>query len=209
MTKNDLKLLASFIDEKNYREAMQFAKFTTGAICASDNQKVIILFDKEVTQKGLIHKKLLKALISGLGKDFEANIVDDKIVANNFTIPISTEYNLIEDGKKITGVLYSDYPDYTDIFDESFRFGFGIDNLLDLHFELAKRECYIDDIKLNSLISYSDCEAYDIFYRPQEIVEDKIQNSMVSITGWIKNNNERKKKFVAIIIGRVFKPKEY
>lgn len=69
MTKQNLKLLTSFIDNKNPKQELNFALVGRGAIYATDTRKAIQLNCKEINGNALMHKKLLEGLSAVLGKD--------------------------------------------------------------------------------------------------------------------------------------------
>lgn len=210
MRKQDLKLIASFIGEREIKQELGFAKVENGAIFATDTRKAIKFNVKDLLGKGLIHKKLLKGFESILGKDEIVHFEDNSFLSESVKMKIDTGYYVEdEDGKHKIGAKYEDYPTLSTAFEISVPYHFVIDDIQDLQFELAQKDCYIDDIHLNQIISYSGCNIFDVHYMPQRTKEDgKIETATVKIVAnKTDDDGVMFVQFVAIIMGREFESK--
>jgi hypothetical protein len=210
MKKQDLKLISSFIGEKNGKTELAFAKVEYGAIIATDTRKVIKFNVKDLMGKGLIHKKLLKAFESIVYKDEIIRFEDNNFIASDVRFNIDTGYFVEdEDGKHKLGAKYEDYPAVDTVFKMSVPYHFTIESIEDLQFELAQKNCFIDDIHLNPIISYSNCSMFDIYYMPQRVEENgDIETATVKIVAQKADDDGVVfTQFIAVIMGRKFESK--
>ena len=174
MYKNDLKLISSFIDNKNPKQELNFALVGNGAIYATDTRKAIQFNFKEIRGKALIHKKLFKGLEAILGKDERLHFEYDCLHTDNVKLNIDTGYYIEdENGKNKIGAKAEHYPDINRIIDMQLPNHFALESIDDLQWELTQKNCFIDDLHLNPVIAYSDCSMFDIYYKPQMVNEKK------------------------------------
>ena len=89
---------------------------------------------------------------------------------------------------------------------------FFLESIDDLQFELAQRNCFIDEEHLNPIIAYAECTGFNIFYNQQkETIEDDVKtkhNGIVKIVGKYSTEDESNLvKFIAVVMGRTFESK--
>jgi len=197
MTKNDLKLIDTFIDTKNPKEDLNYAHLLDDGIYATDTKKAIHFCIPMLNLNQFVHKKILAGFTNMLTKDDDATIDHEGILRSTQGVKLNTD-TLPDREIKITSLKK--------IFDSTFEYKMSLDNIDDIHFELTQKECFIDDVHLNSIIQYSECERYEIFFNKQKI-EDNITNTgMVKIIGITDTEDEIGiVKFKAIVMGREFK----
>jgi hypothetical protein len=198
MTKNDLNLIASFIDNKNTKKELEFASIADDGIYATDTKKAIHFNAPMLGLDLYLHKKLLKGFISYMEKDDEASID-----GNGFLRCGNTKMHC-------DTADYSDfkYPNLKNILNEKFEYKMNLEDIDDIHFELSQRDCFVDDIHLNPIISYSDCKRYIIFFNKQKIDTNTTHTGMAKIVGLYDTEDEVDLvKFTAVVIGREFKTK--
>lgn len=216
LSKNDLKLIGAFIDSGSAKNELNFAKFGGGAIVATDTKKAI-RFNYDMAQSvGLMHKKLLKGFEGTMKKNDEATIEDGFLISKFVKIRIDTGFNEVVDGEDVTkqkanGASALRFPNIDDVVNKMILNHFTLESIDDLHFELSQRDCFIDDVHLNPIISFSNCSEYDIYFEPQrEVIEDdgkRIERGIVKIIGKTVVDGAINNKFVAVVMGRTFKSK--
>lgn len=81
---------------------------------------------------------------------------------------------------------------------------FVLEDISDLQFELAQRNCYIDDILLNPVISFNECDYFDIFYKEQVQEGSNINAGTVKIIGQKDIDETREVVFTVVLLGRAF-----
>ena len=207
MRKQDLKLITAFIDEKNPKLELNFAKVIDGAIVATDTRKVIQFNVEGIFGNKLIHKKLFKGLENILGQSEKLHFKDGYLHTDIVKFGIDTGYFVEdEDGKHKLGAKALDYPNTKTITDMRLPQHFTLEDINDLHYELAQKNCFIDDVHLNPVIAYSSCNMYDIYYKPQSVNEkEKIETATVKIVAKkADDNGVIFTQFVAVFMGRVF-----
>lgn len=210
MKKQDLKLITSFISEKNGKTELAFAKIENGAIVATDTRKAIKFNVKELMGRGLIHKKLLKAFEGITHKDEIIQFEDNHFIASDVKLSIDTGYYVEdENGKNKLGAKYEAYPMIETAFAMSVPYHFTIESIEDLQFELAQKNCFIDDLHLNPIISYNDCSMFDIYYMPQRVeANGDIETATVKIVAQKADDDGVVfTQFIAVIMGRKFESK--
>lgn len=207
MRKQDLNLILPFIDEKNPKLELNFAKVIDGAIVATDTKKVIQFNVKGIFGNKLIHKKLFKGLANILGQSERLHFKDGYLHTDIVKFGVDTGYFVEdEDGKHKLGAKASDFPDTKTITNMHLPYHFTLDNINDLHYELAQKNCFVDDIHLNPVIAYSACKMYDIYYKPQTVNEkNHIETATVKIVATkTDSNGVIFTQFIAVFMGRVF-----
>jgi hypothetical protein len=197
MTKNDLKLISSFIDTKNQRIDLNYAHLLDDGIYAFDTRKAIHFNIPMLDLDILLHKKILAGFTSIMATD------------DNVTID-SNGYIRIHKKLKMDCNTPIDMPyertQIKNIFNQAFDYKITLEEIDDIHFELTQKNCFIDDIHLNAIIEYSNCNNYEIFYNKQKIEDGKTNTGMVKIIGLYNTEDEYNLvKFTAIIMGREFK----
>lgn len=197
MTKNDLKLIGSFIDTRNPKIDLNYAHLLDDGIYATDTRKVIHFNIPMLDLDMLLHKKILAGFTSLMATD------------DNVTID-SNGYMRLHNSTKMNCNTFPD-GDYKrtqikNLFNQTFDYKITLDEIDDIHFELTQKNCFIDDIHLNAIIEYSNCNNYEIFYNKQKIEDGKTNTGMVKIIGLYNTEDEHNLvKFTAIIMGREFK----
>lgn len=210
MYKNDLKLISSFIDNKNPKQELNFALVGNGAIYATDTRKAIQFNFKEIRGKALIHKKLFKGLEAILGKDERLHFEYDYLHTDNVKLNIDTGYYIEdENGKNKIGAKAEHYPDINRIIDMQLPNHFALESIDDLQWELTQKNCFIDDLHLNPVIAYSDCSMFDIYYKPQMVNEkQELETATVKIVAQKADENGVVfTQFIAVFMGRKFESK--
>ena len=134
-------------------------------IYATDTKKAIRFCFYGLDNVGLIHKKLLKGFESILGKDEVVSYKDGYFYVQDAKLPINTSYHFVENEKRY-GVHPTDYSDIDIVINIELPNHFVLEDISDIQFELAQKNCFIDDIHLNPIISFTDCSYFDIFYKP-------------------------------------------
>ena len=211
MKKQDLKLISAFIDDKNPKQELNFAKVVDGAIIATDTRKVIQFYFKELDGAGgLIHKKLLKGFESTLGKDEFIHFENGYLFTSDVKLNIDTGYFVEdEDGKNKLGAKYGAYPNTSTALSMKLQHHFTLESIDDLQLELAQRDCYIHDAHLNAMIAHNDGNVYEIQYKPQTVdADERIETATVRIVA--KNTDDDGvvfTQYVAVIMGREFESK--
>jgi hypothetical protein len=196
MTKNDLKLLHSFIDNKAYTDELNYMLVQDGGFVATDTRKCIKVLAPTLKGSGLIHKKVLKGFESLVGKDDIVSISHDFLFSGLVKLPYDGSLNQA-----------TKYPNTEDIFNIQLPNHFTLNTIDDIQFELSQRDCYLDDVVLNSLIAFSDCTYFDVFYKSQTVTDNKKDNGIAKIVGQKVIDDELKVHFVATLMGRVFESK--
>lgn len=211
MKKNDLKLISSFIPNKDMKQELKFALVKRGAIYATDTRKAIQFNYSEIGGgKALIHKKLLDGLCNALGKDERLFYNDGFLHTDNIKLNIDTAYYLEdENGKNKIGAKAENYPDIENVVNIQLPFHFTLDNINNLQWELTQKNCFIADVHINPVIAYNDCKFFDIYYKPQMKNEkDQIKTATVRVVGLASDENGViYKKFIAVFMGTVFESK--
>lgn len=197
MTKSDLKLISSFVDNKNLLENLNYAHLLDDGIYATDTRKAIHFSIPMLGLKLFLHKKILGGFISAMGKDDEATIDGHG-------------YLRLGSGLKMSCDTFPDgaltITDIGNIFDIEFEYKMSLKEIDDIHFELTQRDCFIEDIHLNGIVEYGCCDRYEIFFNKQKVDQDKTNTGKVKVIGLYDTEEERDLvKFTAVIMGREFK----
>lgn len=210
LRKNDLKLIGAFINTKNTKAELSFAITQSNRICATDTMKLIQFNVRGLQGGGLIHKQLLKGMETILKRDEVLFFEDDYFCTDSVKLRIDTgHYVEDENGKHKIGAKWQDYPMIDTTLNTRLPYHFMLESINDLQFELAQKDCYIDDVLLNPVISYSDCKFYDVYYQPQRVVaENKVETATVKIVAKkADENGVVYTQFIAVFMGRVFESK--
>lgn len=198
MTKNDLKLIGSFIDNNGAKEDLNYAHLKEDGIYATNTRKAIHFSIPMLNLNMYLHKKILAGF--------------EKIVAKEDRVTIDGYGNIRIDN--FTKMSCDTFPDgrndnntnIKNIFNTEFKYQINLKDIDDIHFELTQKECYIDDVHLNSIIEYGGCNRYIIFYNKQTITDGTTNTGMAKIVGLIDTEEEADiVKFSAIVMGREFK----
>lgn len=197
MTKNDLKLIGSFIDTKNLKEDLNYAHLLDDGIYATDTRKAIHFNIPMLNLNLFIHKKLLAGFASAMKTDDNVTIDGEGFMRIDRSIKMSC--NTFPD-------IDHTQTNIKRILEQQFQYRISLEKIDDIHFELTQKECFIDDIHLNPIIEYSNCNKYEIFYNKQKVVDGTTNTGLVKIIGLYNTEDEiNLVKFTAIIMGREFK----
>lgn len=198
MTKNDLNLIAAFVDNKNPKKELDFANVAEDGIYATDTRKAIHFNVPMLNLDLYLHKKILKGFTSFMTKDDTASIDGNGFLrCNNIKMSCDTE-DLVD----------FKYPDLNSILDRNFEYKMDLEDIEDIQFELSQRDCFIDDVHLNPIIEHGNCNRYVIFFNKQRIAEDKTNTGLAKIVGLYDTDSEiGLVKFTAVVMGREFKTK--
>lgn len=210
MRKQDIKLITSFIDNKNPKQELNFALVRNGAIFATDTRKAIQFNHQEVRGNALMHKKLLQGLSTILGKDERLFFENGYFYTDNVKFNIDTSYYVEdENGKNKIGAKADCYPDINTIINKQLPYHFTLENINNLQWELTQKNCFIADIHLNPVIAYNDCSLFDIYYEPQKRGKnDFIETATVKIVAQKSDDNGVVyTQFIAVFMGTVFESK--
>ena len=153
MTKKDLLLIHSFIDSKNPKEVLNFAHLKDDGIYATDTKKVYYVFYSYVGFRFIFRKKILKGFIAATHKDSIISF-DGLGYMKNGTAKLNCDTFNCNDA---TGV------DFDYILNQKFSNQFFLESIDDLQFELAQRNCFIDEEHINPIIAYAECSGFNIF----------------------------------------------
>ena len=201
MTKKDLILIHDFIDSKNPIPELNFAHLKDDGIYAYDTKKAIKFHADMLGLDLLLEKRLLKGFIGTVGKDYEVSIdgfgnirhVDNMMNCNTCTF----EFEPV---------------DFDSILNIEFQHHFVLESIDDLQFELAQRNCFIDEEQLNPIIAYAECNKFNIFYNEQ--VKEKTESGVSTNSGIVKivgiystEDDPSVIKFTAVVMGRTFESK--
>lgn len=203
MNKNDLKLIAAFIDSKNPKLELNYAHLKNDGIYATDTKKLIKFSIPMMGLDLLLEKRLLNGFISTLGKGDFVSFDGFGFIRNRDTKMNCDTFAY----KKVKPV------DFDKILDgQKLHKQFFLESIGDLQFELAQRNCFIDEEHLNPIIAFAECTGFDIFYEEQKetIVKDvPTKNSgIVKIVGRYSTEDELNiVKFIAVVMGRTFESK--
>lgn len=201
MNKNDLKLIAAFIDSKNPKLELNYAHLKSDGIYATDTRKVIKFCVPMLGLDLLLEKRILNGFISTLGKYDFASI-------DGFGFIRSSDAKMSCD----TFVHEVKPVDYDRILETKFNYQFYLESIDDLQFELAQRNCFIDEEHLNPIIAFAECSGFNISYNQQEeTIENDVKtkhNGIVKIVGRYNTEDELNLvKFIAVVMGRTFESK--
>ena len=149
----------------------------------------------------LLEKRILNGFISTLGKD-------DLVSIDGFGFIRCGDIKMNCD----TFVHKVKPVGYDKMLDQKFNYQFHLESIGDLQFELAQRNCFIDEQHLNPIIAFAECTGFNIFYEEQKetIVKDvPTKNSgIVKIVGRYSTEDELNiVKFIAVVMGRTFESK--
>ena len=202
MNKNDLKLISSFIDSKNPKAELNFAHLKDDGIYATDTRKLIKFCVPMLGLDLLLEKRILNGFISTLGKD-------DFVSIDGFGFIRTGSVKMSCDTFSYDGVKPVDFDRIMNI---QFDNHFFLESIDDLQFELAQRNCFIDEEHLNPIIAFAECTGFYISYNQQkETIEDDVKtkhNGIVKIVGKYSTEDESNLvKFIAIVMGRTFESK--
>ena len=202
MTKNDLKLISAFIDTKNPKAELNFAHLKDDGIYATDTRKLIKFCVPMLGLDLLLEKRILNGFVSTLGKDDFVSIDGFGFIRTG-SVKMSCDTFSYDEVKPV---------DFDKIMDQEFVNHFFLETIEDLQFELAQRNCFIDEEHLNPIIAFAECTGFNIFYEEQKetIVKDvPTKNSgIVKIVGKYSTDDESNLvKFIAVVIGRTFESK--
>ena len=194
LSKNDLKLIGSFIDSKNMKECLNYCLVNEKGIFATDTKKAISFNCTGAKNSGLVHKKMLKGLETCLGKDDTIALKGDYFVNSTVKMNINGSETVKNDH----------FVNIDRIIDMALINHFVLEDISDLQFELAQRNCYIDDILLNPVISFNECDYFDIFYKEQVQEGSNINAGTVKIIGQKDIDETREVVFTVVLLGRAF-----
>ncbi len=202
MNKNDLKLIAAFIDSKNPKLELNYAHLKNDGIYATDTKKLIKFSIPMLSLDCLVEKRIFEGFIKTCDKT-------SLITFDGFG-------NIRKHGLKMSCDTFDGdvVPvDFDKILDgQSFPHQFFLESIGDLQFELAQRNCFIDEEHLNPIIAFAECNGFYISYNQQkETVENDVKtkhNGIVKIVGRYSTEDELNLvKFIAVIMGRTFESK--
>ena len=202
MNKNDLKLISAFIDTKNPKAELNFAHLKDDGIYATDTRKLIKFCVPMLGLDLLLEKRILNGFISTLGKD-------DFVSIDGFGFIRTGSVKMNCDTFSYDEVKPFDFDKSMDI---QFDNHFFLETIEDLQFELAQRNCFIDEEHLNPIIAFAECNGFYISYNQQkETVENDVKtkhNGIVKIVGRYSTEDESNLvKFIAVVMGRTFESK--
>ena len=202
MNKNDLKLIGAFIDTKNPKVELNFAHLKEDGIYATDTRKLIKFCVPMLGLDLLLEKRILNGFVSTLGKD-------DFVSIDGFGFIRTGSVKMNCDTFSYDEVKPFDFDKSMDI---QFDNHFFLETIEDLQFELAQRNCFIDEEHLNPIISFAECNGFYISYNQQkETVENDVKtkhNGIVKIVGRYSTEDESNLvKFIAVVKGRTFESK--
>lgn len=202
MNKNDLKLISAFIDSKNPKLELNYAHLKSDGIYATDTKKLIKFSIPMLSLDCLVEKRIFEGFIKTCDKT-------SLITFDGFG-------NIRKHGLKMSCDTFDGdvVPvDFDKILDgQSFPHQFFLESIDDLQFELAQRNCFIDEEHLNPIIAFAECNGFYISYNQQkETVENDVKtkhNGIVKIVGRYSTEDELNLvKFIAVIMGRTFESK--
>ena len=201
MTKNDLNLIAAFVDVNNPKVELNFAYLGKDGIYATDTRKMIFFPIPMLDSDLFLHKKLLKGFASTVSKDEDISI-DGLGYIRSMSCKMSCDtWNYSTQPKNI---------DYDKILNIELSHKFTLESINDLQFELSQRNCFIDSVHLDPIIENSECSKYHIQYEQQKEITDEngtsTKSGMLKITGLYSTEDEKDLvRFAAIVHGRTFK----
>lgn len=202
MNKNDLKLIAAFIDSKNPKLELNYAHLKSDGIYATDTKKVIKFCVPMLDLDLLLEKRILNGFISGLTpKDFVS--IDGFGFIRSGERKMSCDTFSYDEVKPV---------DFDKILNMDFENQFFLESIEDLQFELAQRNCFIDEEHLNPIIAFAQCIGFNVFFnRQKEVIEDDVRtkhNGIVKIVGRYSTEDESNiVNFIAVVMGRTFESK--
>ena len=202
MNKNDLKLISAFIDTKNPKAELNFAHLNEDGIYATDTRKLIKFCVPMLGLDLLLEKRILNGFVSTLGKD-------DFVSIDGFGFIRTGSVKMNCDTFSYDEVKPFDFDKSMDI---QFDNHFFLETIEDLQFELAQRNCFIDEEHLNPIIAFAECTGFYISYNQQkETVENDVKtkhNGIVKIVGRYSTEDESNLvEFIAVVMGRTFESK--
>ena len=202
MNKNDLKLIGAFIDTKNPKAELNFAHLKDDGIYATDTRKLIKFCVPMLGLDLLLEKRILNGFVSGLGKDDFVSIDGFGFIRTG-SVKMNCDTFSYDEVNPV---------DFDRIMDQEFDNHFFLETIEDLQFELAQRNCFIDEEHLNPIISFAECNGFYISYNQQkETVENDVKtkhNGIVKIVGRYSTEDESNLvKFIAVVMGRTFESK--
>ena len=202
MTKNDLKLISAFIDTKNPKAELNFAHLKEDGIYATDTRKLIKFCVPMLGLGLLLEKRILNGFVSTLGKDDFVSIDGFGFIRTG-SVKMNCDTFSYDEVKPV---------DFDRIMDQEFDNHFFLETIEDLQFELAQRNCFIDEEHLNPIIAFAECTGFYISYNQQkETVENDVKtkhNGIVKIVGRYSTEDESNLvKFIAVVMGRTFESK--
>ena len=202
MNKNDLKLIAAFIDSKNPKLELNYAHLKDDGIYATDTKKLIKFSVPMLSLNCLVEKRIFEGFIKTCDKtslitfDGFGNIRKHGLKMNCNTFDgdvVPFDFDKILDGWELHKQFF-------------------LESIGDLQFELAQRNCFIDEEHLNPIIAFAECSKFNIFYNEQykEKTESGVSTNsgMVKIIGIYSTEEEFNiVKFTAVVMGRIFESK--
>lgn len=202
MNKNDLKLIAAFIDSKNPKLELNYAHLKSDGIYATDTRKLIKFCVPMLGLDLLLEKRILNGFVSTLGKDDFVSIDGFGFIRSG-SVKMNCDTFSYDEVKPV---------DFDKIMDQEFDNHFFLETINDLQFELAQRNCFIDEEYLNPIIAFAECNGFYISYNQQkETVEEDVKtkhNGIVKIVGRYSTEDEPNLvKFIAVVMGRTFESK--
>ena len=202
MTKNNLKLISAFIDTKNPKAELNFAHLKEDGIYATDTRKLIKFCVPMLGLGLLLEKRILNGFVSTLGKDDFVSIDGFGFIRTG-SVKMNCDTFSYDEVKPV---------DFDRIMDQEFDNHFFLETIEDLQFELAQRNCFIDEEHLNPIIAYAECTGFYISYNQQkETIENDVKtkhNGIVKIVGRYSTEDESNLvKFIAVVMGRTFESK--
>lgn len=202
MNKNDLKLISAFIDTKNPKAELNFAHLKEDGIYATDTRKLIKFCVPMLGLDLLLEKRILNGFVSTLSKDDFVSIDGFGFIRTG-SVKMNCDTFSYDEVKPV---------DFDRIMDQEFDNHFFLETIEDLQFELAQRNCFIDEEHLNPIIAYAECTGFYISYNQQkETIENDVKtkhNGIVKIVGRYSTEDESNLvKFIAVVMGRTFESK--
>ena len=150
----------------------------------------------------LLEKRILNGFVSTLGKDDFVSIDGFGFIRAG-GVKMSCDTFSYDEVKPV---------DFDRIMDQEFDNHFFLETIEDLQFELAQRNCFIDEEHLNPIIAFAECTGFYISYNQQkETIENDVKtkhNGIVKIVGRYSTEDESNLvKFIAVVMGRTFESK--
>lgn len=201
MRKEDFKLLKNIFgaySKIDLRYSFAQIDFDNKKITVADSKRVIVFYlrDEEIKNcKGVFytHSKILSLLSTFTAKDYDYSFKDNCLVVKGVSIGLDNlpkgeefEYPDVDDViKKHTKDIAKQSPD------------FKVDTLIDIEFELPKKNVYINTDDL-AIFQEHKCYNYNVYIKPQEDNDP----SVVKIEGFVKDEyDDVVKRYDAVIMG--------
>lgn len=198
MTKNDFNLIHAFIAKSFPKLELNYAMVSNDGIYATDTRKAIKFCIPMLGCSNVMAAKKVVKCVAGMADKDDIASIDANGVVHIYNEMISLD-NLSLEFNPI---------DFDRILNEPLEYGFKLDDIDDIHFELTQKECFVDDVHLLPIIEYANCDRYVISFNKQKIDGDNINTGRVKIVGLYDIEEERDLvKFEAVVMGREFTTK--